>query len=193
MADLVSDEPVRGPYTWADFVDLDEEDRRELVDGELVEVDVPNLRHERIVVLLGYYLTGWSHAGHGGIAVASGYKVRITNRRGAMPDVQFYRRGNKSAHEQQRGLVEGRPDLVVEIISPSSRRFDRVTKLAWYASRAVPEYWIVDAEAQTVERLVLTGGIYAIAQSIGENDVFKPTSFDGLEMPLARLWAEDSE
>jgi Uma2 family endonuclease len=48
------------PYTWDDFVALDEDDLRELIDGELVEVEVPTARHEDIVILLGYFLTAWS-------------------------------------------------------------------------------------------------------------------------------------
>ena len=48
---------------------------------------------------------------------------------------------------------DGTPDLVVEILSPSSRRYDRVTKLRWYAQLGVPEYWLVDPDARTLERL----------------------------------------
>jgi hypothetical protein len=60
--------------------------------------------------------------------------------------------------------VPGRPDLVVEIVFPSSQRYDRVTKLRWYAQLGVPEYWLVDAAARTLERLVLREGTYVIAR-----------------------------
>jgi hypothetical protein len=79
-----------------------------------------------------------ARAGNGGQALASGYKIRITNIRGVMPDVQFFRRDNPHVRGHEKGLAEGRPDLVVEIISRSSRRYDRVTKLGWHASREVP-------------------------------------------------------
>jgi Uma2 family endonuclease len=106
-----------------------------------------------------------------------------------MPDVQFYRRGNEPAPDQDQGLVRGHADLVVEIVSPSSRRYDRVKKLNWYAQLAVPEYWIVDLEARTVERLVLRDGTYAIAASLDDEETFRPESFEGLEIPLAKLWS----
>ena len=176
-------------YTWDDFVALEEDDRRELIDGELVEVEVPNLQHEQIVAALCYWLTAWAKAGHGGRVVASGYKVRISDRRGVMPDVQFYIRGNDAPATQDNGLVHGRPDLVVEIVSPSSRRYDRVTKLRYYAERAVPEYWIIDGKARTVERLVLRDGGYLIAESLADDETFRPASFEGIEIPLAELWA----
>ncbi len=188
MPDLAA----HAPYTWDDFVALDEDDLRELIDGELVEVEVPTRRHEDIVMLLGHYLTAWSLAGHGGRATGSAYKLKVSERRGIMPDVQFYRRGNAAARQQDAGLERGRPELVVEIVSPSSRRYDRVTKLRWYAQLGVPEYWLIDPDARTVERLTLAGGVYAIAASLEGEETFRPESFEGLEIPLAKLW-EDGE
>jgi Uma2 family endonuclease len=185
----MSDLAASAPYTWDDFVALDEDDLRELIDGELVEVEVPTIKHEEVVALLCYHLTAWSKAGNGGRAVGSGYKVRISERRGVMPDAQFYRKGNHAAREQDTGLVRGAPVLVVEIVSLSSRRYDRVTKLRWYASLGVPEYWLVDPDARTVECLVLRGGEYAIAASLEGDEVFRPASFDGLAIPLTELWA----
>ncbi len=177
-----------GPYTWDDFVALEEDDLRELIDGELVEVEVPTNDHEHIVLRIGGVLATWIDAGHGGRAVASGYKVRVTNRRGVMPDVQFYRAGNDAWREQQQGLVRGRPNLVVEIVSPSSGRYDRVKKLRWYARLGIPEYWLIDPADRTLERLVLRDGMYAIAESLADDETFRPPSFDGLEIPLSKLW-----
>ena len=179
---------ARAQYTWDDFVALEEDDLRELIDGELVEVEVPTYAHEKIVTDLGYRLMTWSRSGNGGQTVASGYKVRVSERRGVMPDVQFYRRGNEPPADQERGLVRGKADLVVEIVSPSSRRYDRVKKLTWYAQLGVPEYWIVDPEARTIERLVLREAAYVIAASLEGEETFRPESFEGLEIPLATLW-----
>jgi Uma2 family endonuclease len=182
--------PHVGPYTWDDFINLEDDDRRELIDGELVEVEVPNLPHERIVGTLVYHLIAWTRAGGGGCVLASGFKVRISERRGVMPDIQYYRRENVVPKQEYKGAVTSKPDLAVEIISPSSRRYDRVTKLNWYASRGVPEYWIVDPEARTLERLVLGDAGYTIAASLAEDGVLRPPSFSGLEIPLAELWEE---
>ena len=176
-----------GPHTWDDFIRLDEDDLRELIDGELVEVEVPNLPHERIVASLIVFLGVWARD-HGATVVASGYKVRISKKRGVMPDVQVFRQGNDVSVDQHTGLERGRPDLAVEVLSPSSHRYDRVTKLAWYASIGVPEYWLVDPEARTLERLVLDGEHYVIADALENADVFRPASFEGLAIPLTELW-----
>ena len=176
------------PYTWDDFVALEEDDPRELIDGELVEVEVPGWKHEKIVAALCFFLRTWAEAGRGGHVIASGYKLRISDRRGVMPDVQFYRQGNDVSVDQDSGLVRGRPDLVVEVVSPSSQRYDRVIKLRWYAQLGIPEYWLVDGAARTIERLVLRDGAYVIAASLAEDEIFRPESFDGLEIPLSKLW-----
>ena len=109
-----------------------------------------------------------------------------------MPDLQFYRSGNERSADQKQGLVRGRADLVVEVVSPSSRRYDRVTKLGWYARLGVPEYWIVDLEARTLERLVLHDGTYVIAASLEGEETFRPETFEGLEIPLAKIWSDPS-
>lgn len=179
-------------YTWDDFVALDDEDRRELVDGALVEVDVPTKWHENIVALLVYFLQGWVFARGASErrlrVLSSAYKVRVRADRGAMPDVQVVKDSVYRARANDQGLVRGRPELVVEIVSPSSGRHDRVRKVEWYASIGVPEYWLVDVDARAVQRLVLRGKHYSIAESAVEDEVFRPSSMPGLEIPLARIW-----
>jgi Uma2 family endonuclease len=177
-----------GPYTWDDFVALEEDDLRELIDGELVEVEVPTKLHEYIVWLLSMHLANWALPRKAGFGVVSGFKVKVTERRGVMPDMQFFRSTNPASKGDAMGLVSGHPDLAVEIISESSRRYDRVTKLAWYASIGVPEYWVIDPSARTLERLVLQDGKYLVADVLAEDATFRPESFEGMEIPLATLW-----
>jgi Uma2 family endonuclease len=69
MTDVARHEP--GPYTWDDFIALGEDDLRELIDGELLEVEVPNDAHELLVPLLIFYLVGWAETHGGGATFAS--------------------------------------------------------------------------------------------------------------------------
>lgn len=180
--------PHVGPYTWDDFVALPEGDRRELFDGHLIEVDVPTSFHEAIVMILGYYLHGWARL-NGGRVYASGYKVKVSARRGLMPDVRFYRGGRRIPLQ---ALTEGAPDLGIEIVSPSSGRHDRVTKLEYYRSIGMPEYWLIDPLEQSLHRFVLGDGGYFVEAFDGDR-VVTPDTFPGLEIPLAELWASGSE
>jgi Uma2 family endonuclease len=177
----------KGSYTWEDFVALPDDDRRELIDGELVEVEVPKRRHERIVGRLVYYLTAWTMR-HGGEVLPSGYRVRVSERRGVMPDVQLFRAGNEPDESQDEGLVDGRPDVAIEIVSPSSLRYDRIVKLGYYLQLRVPEYWLVDPAEQTFERLVHSRKGYVIREMLAGNATFAPKEFRGLKIPLRELW-----
>ncbi len=176
-----------GPYRWEDFLALDEDDLRELVDGQLLELEVPTTIHAWIVSLLVTYLNNWALPRRAGVALVSGYKVRIRDDRGVMPDVQFFRRGGRPVPD--RGLAEGAPDLAVEVVSPSSVRFDRVVKLGWYASIGTAEYWIVDPQKRALDRFLLApGGTLEPAETLAGDVRFAPDTFPGLEIDLAQLW-----
>lgn len=90
-------------------------------------------------------------------------------------------------------MEQGRPDLVVEVISPSSRSKDSVRKLHDYAAIGVPELWLLDPEARTLERLLLREGIYSIVEALEGDQTFRPESFEGLEIDLGRLWHEPED
>jgi Uma2 family endonuclease len=176
-------------YTWDDFIALEDEDLRELIDGQLLHLEEPTWRHARIVAQLAGHLVEWCH-GHGGYALGSGFKLRVSDSCGIMPDAQLYRRGNEVSRDQNDGLVRGHPDLVIEISLPESRRYDRVTKLRWYLQLGVPEYWIIDPEVETLERFLLRDGGYAIATALSRDEIFRPETFAGIEIPLASLWKD---
>jgi Uma2 family endonuclease len=175
-----------GPFTWTDFLGLDDDDGRELIDGYLLEVDVPTQLHQYIVGVIIAEPVVWVRAYKAGTVLASGYKVQVTQKRGIMPDVQYFRAGHLPPNAQQ-GLTHGRPDLAVEVISPSSRAIDRVTKLNWYASLGVPEYWLVDPESRVLQRLLLQGDRYVV-EPYAADTIFRPDTFVGLEIRLSELW-----
>ena len=172
--------------TWEDFKTLPEDDRRELVDGKLLELEAPTWLHEQVVVGLAYFLTAWG-LDHGAVVIGSAYPVRISRHQGFNPDLQLYLADNPHRGQAQ-GLEKGHPDLVVEVTSPSSRRYDRLTKVEGYACIGTPEYWIVDPEVRSIERLVLRDGLYFLAGGAAEDEIFRPTAFAGLEIPLSKLW-----
>ncbi|MEM6646400.1 MAG: Uma2 family endonuclease, partial [Bacteroidota bacterium] len=90
----------------------------------------------------------------------------------------------------KRGL-EGAPDLVVEVLSPSNRRRDEVVKRALYEKYGVEEYWIVDSEADTVRiyRLTDDGYVEAAALTATAGDVLTSPMLPSFALPLEKLFA----
>ncbi len=172
--------------TWSDFIALPDGDRRELVGGRLLEIDVPTQLHEHIVAMLIYSLMAWRKAGGGGRVLSSGFKVRIDDESGFMPDVQYFKAGRVVPDQ---ALTEGGPDLAIEIISPSSARFDRVEKLNGYASIGTAEYWLIDPQNRTLHRYLLRAKTFRLASvQEGGDDLFRPNTFPSLKIALAELW-----
>lgn len=175
-------------HRWSDFVALPEDDRRELVDGRLEPRTMPTKWHEFICAALMEYLRGWARR-HGGFKVlGSGYRVRVSDTRGAVPDVQLLS-DEVFASAGDNGLESGHPELVIEVISPSSRTHDGLRKLDWYAKIGVPEYWLVDPETRTLVVHRLHQRVYAIVQHAEGDEVFRSKTFKGLRVPLAELWS----
>lgn len=85
--------------------------------------------------------------------------------------------------------IEGRPDLLVEILSPSSREHDQLLKRTAYAKYGVPEYWIVDPDACTVAllRLQASGG-YALSGHYDRADTLHSVEFTEIAIPLAPVF-----
>ncbi|MCC6383217.1 MAG: Uma2 family endonuclease [Dehalococcoidia bacterium] len=103
-----------------------------------------------------------------------------------VPDLLYVSRERESLLSD-RG-VEGPPDLAVEVLSPSTRRTDRVVKFERYARAGVPHYWIIDPIALTLEAYELRQGTYMLTADLRDEDHFSPTLFPGLTIPLSGLW-----
>lgn len=171
---------------WERFVALPGDDGRELVAGELVETEMPTELHEFIVAQLIWFLTSWTRQ-HGGVTLGSGYKVRIDDRHGFMPDVQLYHPKNRARRTPQ-GLVAGAPDIVVEVLSEGSASYDKKAKLLGYARIGVAEYWVVSPDEGSVERLVLRRGKYVVEEVLVSGDLVKSARFPGLAVVVSELF-----
>ncbi len=174
----------------ADWYDLPEDEPGELVDGRLVEEEVPSYVHEMLVLFLGAILRDWV-VPLGGFAAGSGAKFAISPRRGRKPDLSVYLPGSR--RPPLRGPIEVPPDIAVEVVSPTPRdgRRDRVEKVDDYAAFGVRYYWILDPELRSLEILEIgPDGRYTHALGATEGVVASIPGCDGLEIDLDELWAE---
>ena len=85
--------------------------------------------------------------------------------------------------------LQGVPDLLVEILSPTTSLRDRWEKLALYERFGVPEYWIVNPERTTVQVIRLSGGGYAEALELGLGDRLETPLLPGMSIPLSEVFS----
>jgi Uma2 family endonuclease len=88
----------------------------------------------------------------------------------------------------QENFIEGAPDLVVEILSPSTTAHDRATKLNLYAEAGIPEVWLMDLLARTVEVLKLQGNKYVVHSVFAGRQTLTSSLFPGWEITLDALF-----
>ena len=103
------------------------------------------------------------------------------------PDLVFIAAAHTSIITKR--AIEAAPDLLVEILSPSSVRQDRVTKAALYARFGIPHYWVVDADACTLEEYALAESGYRLTATHRGAAVVRTAAFPDLDLDLSRVWA----
>jgi Uma2 family endonuclease len=112
--------------------------------------------------------------------------VRLGADTALQPDVVYV--ANAHAAIIQEDYIRGTPDLVVEILSPSTAAHDRATKLPLYAQAGVGEMWIIDPQAKTVEILRLQGDKYFVEAALTGRQSLTSVCFPGWELPLQDLF-----
>ncbi|HWI66600.1 MAG TPA: Uma2 family endonuclease [Symbiobacteriaceae bacterium] len=143
-----------GPhFTYEDYKLLPEDRRYEVVEGELLVTPAPSALHQGILVRLILRLASFVEAGKLGKVLPAPTDVILANESVVQPDLLFVAKERQGIIDPSGG-VHGAPDLVVEILSPSTASRDQVVKRKLYGRYGVREYWIVDPVAQNVEVLI---------------------------------------
>ena len=136
-------------FTYEDYKHTPDDERYELIDGELIMAPAPNLGHQEIDANLGALLILFVKERNLGKIFSAPCDVLLSNTDVVQPDLLFVSRERE--HILLGGEnVQGAPDLVVEILSPSTAARDRTVKSALYARHGVSEYWLADPEASTI-------------------------------------------
>jgi len=153
-------------YTFADVLTWDESDRIEIVDGEAFMMSPPLTDHQRISRELSRQFSNYL-AGKKCEVFPAPFGVRLFEEEGDAPeDVDTMVEPDLSVVCDKDKLdkygCRGAPDLIIEILSPSTRRYDRITKLNLYQRAGVREYWIVDPDSKEVQTFLLDGGRYFV-------------------------------
>ncbi len=187
--DAVLESDVATVVSIAEWLAMPEDEPGELVDGLLVEEEVPDYVHEFLVMLLAQALGNWVLP-LGGVMGGSDTKLSLGPERGRKPDLTVYFPGSR--RPPRRGAIRVPPDIAVEVVSPTPRdgRRDRVEKMADYAAFGIRFYWIVDPELRSLEISELgRDGRYVHALGATEGTVDDIPGCVGLAVDLDAIWA----
>jgi len=135
--------------TYDDYAALPEGAPYELIHGNLVMTPSPTPRHQIIESELVFRLQVHSREHQAGRVIVSPIDVFFSDSNTYQPDIIFIARDRLNIIGEKR--IEGAPDLVVEVLSPSNAYYDLMPKRDVYESSGVKEYWIVDPMTETIE------------------------------------------
>jgi Uma2 family endonuclease len=152
---------VRPRVSYSDLASMPEDGRRyEIYDGEVFVVPAPIPFHQIVVLNLEDRLREWTRQ-HGGIVLVSPIDIVISEYDVVQPDLVFFAPARAHLVELD-APIRAIPDLVVEVLSPSTASTDRGKKLQLFARSGLPEYWLVDPALRSVEINVLRSGVFAL-------------------------------
>lgn len=178
--------PADTRITVADYRALPDDGKRyELIEGDLDVTPAPGTRHQRVAGRVFVALDAYAER-VGGEALITPIDVVIDEHTCLQPDVIYVAPGNAEIVGEE--LVEGPPDLVVEVLSPSTRRKDVLVKSRLYARFGVPACWIFDPDLDRLEAFVLEAGTYRLALQASTPDVVEPPGAPGLQLDLKRVF-----
>ena len=173
--------------TYEDYLALPESDERyELIDGELFMVPAPVPEHQDFLGELYVVIRAFVRENTLGRVFFAPLDVVFSEDDVFQPDLIFVSRERLSIITGQN--VRGAPDLVVEVLSPSTADRDRTLKRERYAKFGVREYWIADIVGRTIEVNVLNGDKFAVAGVYGEGDIFDSPLLPGLEVNISGVF-----
>ena len=174
-------------YTIEDYMKLDDGNRYELIEGELIVVPRPRTKHQEIADELVTSFKIFLRENPVG-KVYSDVDVFLGNKVVA-PDVLFITKERLNIVEELN--IQGAPDLVVEVLSPSTVKYDKKKKSQLYFTNGVKEYWLVDPDHQFVEVFIAGEKQWQWFGIFDREDVLTTKLLPGLEVNLAEVFRDN--
>jgi Uma2 family endonuclease len=173
--------------TVEDYRATPEGTRYQLVEGELIRMaPAPNLYHQDIAGKFYNLISNFlAKKPHGRVFIAP-CDVYLSNHNVVQPDVLFVAKANFGRLEEDG--VHGGPDLVIEVVSPSTAQLDKKAKRRVYAQAGVKEMWLVDPLLSQIQRYDFARDAAKPVQLIEENETFATPLLPGLEFSAAEIF-----
>jgi Uma2 family endonuclease len=173
--------------TYDQYCALPDDGRRyELLEGELYMTPAPSTQHQRIVMRLSAILFTHVQQRQLGDVLPSPIDVLLSPLTVVQPDLAFVSQDRRAIITER--AIEGAPDLVIEILSPTTAEHDRIRKAQLYSRYGVPHYWIIAPQERQLEVYELAADAYRLVSMHAGDDQFQPLLFPGLTIPLGDFW-----
>ena len=176
----------KAKLTFEDYLKTPDGERYELLDGDLIMAPSPNELHQIICGNLGALLLLYVKQHVLGQVFFAPYDVKLSDTDVVQPDLLFV--SNERAGIRTANNIQGAPDLVVEIQSPSTAKRDWNDKRSLYAQHGVTEYWLINPDAHTVIVLLLNQGEYETAGLYGEGSTLASPTVEGFNVPVDEIF-----
>lgn len=173
-------------FTYQDYLQLPEDRRYEIVDGDLYMVPAPVPYHQQVSRNLEYALHRYVSEHNLGEVLDAPCDLLLSETDVVQPDIFFIAKGRLAIIKETN--IQGAPDLVIEILSPATERRDRGIKQKLYARVGVIEYWIVDPAAKTIEVFSLKSGGYERVGRYQLHEALHSPLFPDLSIPLSQVF-----
>ncbi len=181
-------------YTFADVLTWDENERIEIIHGEAFMMATPSRIHQEISGEIFRQIANFLEGKQCRVYSAP-FGVRLFEQDGDLPeDVDTMVEPDISVVCDKSKLdqhgCKGAPDMIVEILSPSTMRHDRLVKLNLYQRAGVREYWIAEPENKTVQVFTLKDRLLLPHEVYGPGDIAKVNVLDGCFIELCKVFSE---
>jgi Uma2 family endonuclease len=176
--------PDQGSWTVEDYLRLDAGRHVEFAAGHVELQPMPDEKHQAIVFFLAAALKAFARRS-GGKATLAPFPVRLWHEKFREPDVAYMSREHVG---RCRGKYWEGADLAIEVLSESNPEDDTEVKRVEYARAGIPEYWIVDPEAERISVLVLDGGKYLTTAEYGRGTTAVAHTIAGFEVDVGAVF-----
>jgi len=182
---------VQVKFTYDDYLLFPDDGRRhELIDGEHYMTPAPSTTHQRLVVRLSIALGTFLNRQKAGQIFVAPTDVVLSDLDVVQPDLIFVSSARASIITAKN--IQGTPDLLIEILSETTRKTDEIIKRKLYERYGVQEYWIVDPELETVKIYRITPQGYSRTAELSREatDTLSTPLLPGLRIVLVELFEQ---
>jgi Uma2 family endonuclease len=174
-------------FTYSDYLLLTDSDKRyEILDGDLLMSPSPTAIHQILLLKMAKLLSTFVEQNKFGQIFIVPFDVVLSDYEVIQPDIIFVSAEN--SHIIKPTHIQGSPDLLIEILSPSSVQRDRIIKRKIYSRNGVKEYWLINPEQKTIQQFQLQKKAFTLIKEFGAKESLSSSFFPELVIQLENIF-----